>query len=134
VPSVEFNVDGIPVSYQSTNSLLRAGYRAKIQAEAGKAMAGLRPWTVRVGLEMWILTVADVAPENDNVLKLVRDALQGVVYVNDRQVHRDRVLRHDLQMPVTLPGLPDRLAALATRGQPFIYVRVNTDVPWAVIA
>jgi hypothetical protein len=114
--------------------VLKAGFVANIRAEAAKEMGGALPWGADLQLDMWIFSIGGAAPDNDNVLKLVRDALEGVVYVNDRQVKRDRVIHHDLLVPVMLPGLPRRLAALATRGEPYIYVRLDTDVPWSVIS
>jgi crossover junction endodeoxyribonuclease RusA len=135
VPTVEFHVDGIAVSHQSRNRARKIRYIQDVRAAAEKAMAGVVPWPDKLRLTLWILTIGSVAPvDNDNVLKLVRDALEGIVYVNDGQVRQDNVWCHDLHEPVRLHGIPGGLAALATRGAPFIYVRLTTNVDWTVIA
>lgn len=95
--AVRFTVPGEPVTWKrarrgphgSYTDPKDAAHREKIRAYARNA--GLRrPFTGRVRLDVAILTSLDPLDERvgdrDNYEKAIKDALQGIAFLNDRQV------------------------------------------------
>jgi crossover junction endodeoxyribonuclease RusA len=133
MPSVEFVVRGVPVSAQSKAKELKAAYRRKVIEAARDSMGILEPFDTAVRLMLAIFSEGGILPDVDNVLKLVQDALQGVVYVNDRWVDDHSTYRRSLDEPLTVVGTSELLVRTLTQGTSFIYVCVTTDINRAVI-
>jgi Holliday junction resolvase RusA-like endonuclease len=64
------------------------------------------------------------AIDGDNLLKPIQDALQGVVYANDRQVIQAEVRHLDIDDPVRVRYMPSALALAFSDGRPFVHVEV----------
>ncbi len=134
MPSVEFIVRGIPVSAQAKNTQIKQAYRTRVVHAAQAAMNGGNPFDGRVQLDLKVFSADGTLPDGDNVIKLVQDALQGVVYGNDRQVRNTSIMIRSTGEPVQLVGVSPALAAELVTGDPIMYVRVTTDVDWSVIS
>lgn len=63
--------------------------------------------------------------DNDNMLKPIQDALQGVVYANDAQITDTSVRKTNLDHPMTVRGMSRVLAEGFCRGDEFLYVKVE---------
>lgn len=95
-----FTVPGNPVSMNNAFPTGRNGrrftsreYQAWKKAVAAHALAaGIRPieGPVRVAL---LIAFSSRRPDLDNAIKPVLDALTGVAYMNDRQVHELHALK-----------------------------------------
>ncbi|MGW5160215.1 RusA family crossover junction endodeoxyribonuclease [Nonomuraea wenchangensis] len=133
MPSVEFIVDGVPVSAQTKNQALKAAYRKKAAQYAQDAMSGLSPYAVPVRLDVKMFLLRGMQPDNDNVTKLLQDILEGIVYENDRQIHDTVLMRRDIDEPFRLIGVSPLLARALTGNHPFMYVRVTTEIDRTVI-
>jgi crossover junction endodeoxyribonuclease RusA len=134
MPSVEFVVSGMPVSSQAKDLALKAAYRRAVVEAAQVAMGTLEPFATPVLIFLAIFGEGGVRPDGDNVAKLVQDALQGIVYVNDRQIDDTIIRRRGVEEPIIVAGTPELLACTLARGASFMYVEVTTDVNRAVIA
>jgi Holliday junction resolvase RusA-like endonuclease len=68
-------------------------FKAAVQKAAQEAMRGCFPMSgpIVVLLDFWFKTTAN---DIDGPVKLVLDALQGIVYLNDRQVVSLSVAKH----------------------------------------
>jgi len=66
--------------------------------------------------------------DNDNMLKPIQDALQGVVYANDDQVTDTVVRKTYLDGRFKVRGMSVVLAQGFARGVAFLYIRVE-DAP-----
>jgi Holliday junction resolvase RusA-like endonuclease len=64
------------------------------------------------------------AIDGDNLLKPIQDALEGVVYVNDRQVIQAEVRHLDIDDPVRVRYIPSELALAFSDGRPFVHIEV----------
>ena len=63
--------------------------------------------------------------DTDNLIKPVQDALQGVVYVNDRQVKDGLSNRRNIDGRFRVRFMSPQLAAAFSRGEEFIHIRVS---------
>jgi Holliday junction resolvase RusA-like endonuclease len=64
------------------------------------------------------------AIDGDNLLKPIQDALQGVIYGNDRQVIVAEVRHLDIDDPVRVRYMPSELALAFSDGRPFVHIEV----------
>ena len=134
MPSVEFIVDGVPVSAQTKNEALKAAYCKKVGQSAQNAMSGLPLYAGPVHLDARIFLLRRIRPDIDNVAKLLQDILEGIVYHNDRQIY-DTVLKvRDMDEPFRMMGVSPLLAQALTGNSSFMYVRVTTEIDRTVIA
>ena len=123
---VEFVIIGIPLSSQA-RPVSRARWQATVRAAAIVAWGNDAP----VGdsnLELLVAYFHDAVGgniDNDNMVKPVQDALNGVVYVDDRQLTDTRLLRRPLADVKLMAPSPDVAGAIAV-GSDFILVRVRT--------
>ena|SRR5438105_1924821 len=129
MPIVEFTVEGPPVSHQSKNKLALGTWKALVRAEAAKAwpqapMKGVLKCTI-----MNFFEGPNAPLDDDNMVKPIRDAMNGVVYDDDSQI------RHSAHAQTSIDGsFPIRrvskviLNAFHT-GKPFVYVRVEDAPP-----
>ena len=63
--------------------------------------------------------------DNDNMLKPIQDALNGLVYVDDRQITDTQVRKTNLDGSFRVRGMSPILAAAFTRGSEFLHVRIE---------
>jgi crossover junction endodeoxyribonuclease RusA len=63
--------------------------------------------------------------DNDNIMKPIRDALQGVVYRNDRQIKDDRFRYRDLNRWFKIRRMSPVLTLALTKGTEFLHVKIE---------
>lgn len=66
-------------------------------------------------------------------MKLIQDALQGVVFANDNQVHDHRVSRRSTDEPFVVARASRLVVEKLIDDLPFVYVFVTTDIRREVI-
>ena len=85
-PAYEFCVVGRPVSAQAENRLLLQRWKAAVTAAATAAWPpNQRPFDGDVELRVIHYSERRIA-DRDNLIKPIQDALQSIVYMNDKQV------------------------------------------------
>ena len=90
-PAFEFQVRGPAVSAQAKNKRLLEAWRVRVAAAARAAWPDSEPTAAR-DVEVYISEFSEFATrDRDNMAKPVLDAMQGVVYENDRQIKMLRV-------------------------------------------
>ena len=124
---VEFVLPGPPISNQQSTARGKANLaRWRAQVESAARVAWVRPplaSAVRVTLINFHL--ADKPPVDvDNMSKPVRDAMNGLVYVDDRQVRQAEIVHLRLTTPIVVPGTSRVLVDAVWAGIEFVYVRV----------
>lgn len=123
----ELIVAGPPVSHQTRHRARLQAWIATVRREA------LRRWPpdqppVAGRLKITVVYYHDairVRLDNDNMLKPIQDALQGVVYANDAQITDTSVRKTNLDHPMTVRGMSRVLAEGFCRGDEFLYVKVE---------
>ena len=63
--------------------------------------------------------------DNDNMMKPIRDALEGIVYRNDRQIKEDRFRYRDLNGRFRVRGMSLVLAHAFVRGTEFLHIKIE---------
>lgn len=123
----EFIVDGPPVSHQTRNTArLRAWQQAVRTAAVQRWPAGTTPIAERLRFSVtYYHDGVSVRIDNDNLVKPIQDALNGLVYVDDRQITDTYVRKTDLNGSFRVRGMSPVLAEGFCRGNEFLYVRVE---------
>jgi Holliday junction resolvase RusA-like endonuclease len=123
----EFTVDGPPVSYQTRNPVrLRAWQQAVRSAAAQRWPANTVPVTVRLRFTVtYYHDGVTVRIDNDNLVKPIQDALNGLISVDDRQITDTHIRKTDLNGSFRVRGMSPVLAEGFCRGNEFLYVRVE---------
>jgi hypothetical protein len=83
---------------------------------------------VRVSLRFSVTYYHDgvsVRIDNDNLVKPIQDALNGLVYADDRQITDTYVRKTDLNGSFRVRGMSPVLAEGFCRGTEFLYLRVE---------
>jgi crossover junction endodeoxyribonuclease RusA len=122
-PDFEFCVYGRPISARSRSRLLLAEWRRHVRAAVlARWSAGQLPYAVAV------LRITHYAPkpvaDMDNLIKPVRDALQSILYVDDRVVQDVTGNWRKLDIPFRLRTLSPTLADAFGDGRPFMHIRL----------
>ena len=126
----EFSVVGKPISYQTKNKQNLKDWKIHVMETAKKVAAGWKPTGDRCQVTITHFYDADEwetgVPDSDNIVKPVRDALQGVIYVDDYQVSDFVSRRRSINAPFRIRGMSPALAYAFTRGDEFLYIRVES--------
>ncbi len=123
----EFIVAGPPVSHQTRSRARLQAWIATVRAEASRRWPlNQAPATSRLKITLvYYHDAVTVRLDNDNMLKPIQDALQGVVYVNDAQITDTSVRKTNIDQPMTVRGISRVLAEGFCRGDEFLYVKVE---------
>ena len=126
----EFSVVGKPISHQTKNKKALEAWKIQVWETAKKVVAGKKPTG-----ELCLVTIThffdaneweDGVPDSDNIVKPVRDSLQGVIFVNDYQISDFLSRRRSINAPFRIRGMSPALAYAFTRGDEFLYIRVES--------
>ncbi len=121
----EFTVSGSPISLQTNNRALLQSWKAKVRQTA---IANLPANTIpsREAVIVEIVYYYKSTPlDIDNIAKPILDALNLLVYIDDRQI-TDLIIRKRLLYPsLDNENLSPTIALALTENQPFISVKVE---------
>lgn len=124
----EFVIAGPPISQQTNNRILLQAWKEQVRREAAKRWPrGVAPVTTPTMLT--VVYFQDSPPmliDNDNFAKPIADALNGLVYVDDRYVTDTKIRRTQRAGKVRIRSLV--LASGFIFNRPFLYVKVE-DAP-----
>ena len=125
----EFIVGGPPVSHQSRNPGRLANWKDLVrQAAAIRWPIGTAP--IRIALKITVVYYHDgptVRIDEDNMLKPIQDALNGLVYEDDRQVTDALVRKTDLNGSFRVRGFSRVLADGFCGNREFLHVRIDAQ-------
>ena len=128
-PTFEFQVRGPPISAQAKNKQVLGEWKARVAAAARDAWPdGTGPMVGDV--EVHISEFSEFATrDRDNMAKPMLDAMQGLVYGNDRQVKALRVEWCDIDGAYVVRRMSPVVAAALSAGHEFLWVRVSVHAP-----
>ncbi len=129
----EFIVFGRPVSSQTRDKTRLRVWQAQVQQVAAKAWGDALPTEEAVHIQLTYYFDApngkeDMVPDSDNIVKPIREALRGVVYLHNHQVTDVVSRRRNLNSSFRIRGISPVLAAGFTRGSEFVHVKIE-DAP-----
>lgn len=129
MPHLEFTVPGPPVSHQTRDRANLGAWKATIRAEATRRWAGRPPLTGKLKCTICNFHEGDDASlDDDNMIKPIRDAMNGLVYVDDSQIRYSETIHISIDAPIKVRRASAVLLAAYSKGDEFLYVRID-DAP-----
>jgi hypothetical protein len=123
-PNFEFCVAGRPVSAQAENRILLQNWKARV-AVAARAAWPASNQALSCDLELRVTYYSERRiADQDNLLKPIQDALQGLVYENDRQIKDTMSNWRDINARFVIRNVSLPLAVAFSNGDPFLHVRI----------
>jgi hypothetical protein len=122
-PLFEVCVHGQAFSAQSGNRTRLDAWKRRIIAISAAAWMPQSPLSGPVELHIFHYT-EELAADIDNLNKPIQDALQGVVFFDDRQVRLSRSGWRDINGVYRLRYISPALGAAFSDGRPFAHIRV----------
>jgi len=125
---LEFVLPGPPVSYQTSDKTNLKNWQATVKAKAQKTWTAA-PLTGKLKFLLINFHEGDKPPlDDDNMVKPIRDALNKVVYDDDRQIRYSETLHVPIDDPIKIRRASAILLAAYSKGDEFLYVRIE-DAP-----
>lgn len=125
----EFIIIGKPISHQTKDKQRLRDWKAKVRHVAENKWPHPHP----LGDSMQVIIThyydapngEDGVPDSDNIVKPVRDALNGVVYVDDYQITDFVSRRRNLNSSFRVKGMSSALAEGFCAGAEFLHVKIE---------
>jgi crossover junction endodeoxyribonuclease RusA len=125
MPLLELMVLGPPVSYQTKDKNNLKAWQALIKAEAGKVWTS-PPLTGKLKFMLINFHEGAVPPlDDDNMVKPIRDALNGLVYQDNRQIRYSETIQVSIDDPIRVRRASKVLLDAFAKGDEFLYVRIE---------
>lgn len=123
----EFTVNGPPVSHQTRHASRLYAWKQTVRAAAARSWpAETPPLTARLKFTLtYYHDGVSIRLDNDNLVKPIQDALNGLVYEDDRQITDTIVRKTDLNGSFRVRGMSFVLAEGFCRGNELLYVRIE---------
>lgn len=121
----EFIVAGTPISSQSANRERLRDWKQSVRQSARAAWSGplvREPIYLKV---TYFYVGFDGGLDNDNILKPIQDALEGVVFEDDHLVHIVTVIRCNLDREFAVPTTSRNVVQALERRRDFVHVVVD---------
>lgn len=128
---LEFVVLGPPISNQQSTPQGRANLVAWSAMVAGEAQDQWAKPLLKGDLKAIIINFyAGNRPsvDVDNMSKPILDAMQGIVYENDRQIVQAEIAHLKIDAPCSIPRVSKILVNALQSGSQFVYVRLEDPV------
>lgn len=128
---LEFVAPGPPISNQQNTPLGKSNlgnWKATIR---GQAQCRWAPPLLSGPLKGVIINFHDGSRPSvdvDNMSKPIFDALEGVVYVDDRQIRQAQIAHLEIDAPFTIVGVTKIIVDSLQAGLQFVYVRIEDPV------
>lgn len=124
----EFFVEGVPVSLQNKGRRSLREWKGLVRQ---RYEMHLLPghWATESGVFVTIFYFPDARMEGDidNIVKPILDAMNGTLYMDDRQVERVVVQKFEPGRMQTFINPTEVLASTLERERPIVYIRVDTE-------
>jgi Holliday junction resolvase RusA-like endonuclease len=129
MPHIEFTVLGPPVSYQTKDKANLNTWKAAIRDEAAKHWGAKPPLTGKLKCMIYNFHEGDSASlDDDNMVKPIRDAMNGLVYKDDSQIRFSETIHISIDAPIKVRRATTVLLVAYSKGDEFLYVRID-DAP-----
>ena len=126
----EFIVSGKPISHQTKDKKRLQAWKDKVRQAAKVCWKADAP--LGSSLRVVITHYYDVGagdesgvPDSDNIVKPIRDALNGVIYADDYQITDFLSRRRNLNSSFRVKGMSPTLAEGFCKGEEFLHVLVE---------
>jgi Holliday junction resolvase RusA-like endonuclease len=123
---LEFTVPGPPISHQSRNRAVLEAWRKTVRDAAARCWGN--PPVSGLSLKITVSYYHEgesVRIDNDNMVKPVQDALNGLVYADDRQITDTIVRKTSIDGLFRVRGYSLVLLAALARGDAFLHIVID---------
>jgi crossover junction endodeoxyribonuclease RusA len=125
MPHLEFVVHGPPISYQTRDKANLRAWQAKIKSEAARTWT-LPPLTGKLKFIAYnVHEGEEPSVDDDNMVKPIRDALNKLVYEDDRQIRQSETYHIPIDDPIKIRGASAIFLAAYSKGDEFVYIRIE---------
>jgi hypothetical protein len=132
VPLLEFTVPGPPVSQLTKDKPSLRAWRDVIRAAAAAIWGGTLPLVTQVQCTIINFHEGHQASlDDDNMVKPIRDALNKLVYLDDRQITTSETRQVCIDAPLRIRRASAVLLAAFATGEEFVYIRID-DAPQVI--
>jgi crossover junction endodeoxyribonuclease RusA len=122
---IEFTFEGPPLSLQSKNKTRKRAYKQNIENTARQILPpGFQPSSESLQIIITYYYEGDT-PDIDNIIKPIQDALNGVVYVDDKQIEDIRSRKKDINGSYRIRNTSLCLLKAFGEGKDFIHVKID---------
>lgn len=130
---VEYVIVDIPVSNQATNRPALKAWQTPVRDAAAAAWATAHPGGALLTGDLKAVIVNfhqgdEPTLDVDNLSKPILDAMQGAVYVNDRQVRQAEFAHVRIDAPFVIVRVSKLIVEAVQAGRDFVYVRIEDPV------
>lgn len=131
---IEFLVDGVPLSFQSTRASSKIRWKEKVRAASWSALPeGHFATETQLAATLFYFPAEAMQGDVDNIIKLVLDALCQHIYLDDAQIDRVVVQKFEPGRLFPFESPSPRLAEAVGAPKPILYVRLS-DKPFEELA
>lgn len=122
---LEFTIEGPPVSHQTHDRANLRLWKEMVRSKAAEQWAG-PPFAGAVKFVLMNFHEGPQAPlDDDNLVKPIRDALNGLVYVDDRQITQAEHAQTSIDGFFQIRGVSRTVLEGFHTGKEFVYVRIE---------
>jgi len=122
---LEFTVEGPPVSHQTKDRTNLAAWKGTVRNAAAKLWTAA-PTAAAVKFVVMNFYAGPKAPlDDDNMAKPIRDALNGLVYEDDKQITHAEHSQTSVDAFFRIRGVSKVILEAFHRGKEFVYVRIE---------
>ncbi len=122
---VEFTVKGPPVSHQTNDRANLQAWKKAVRDEVAKCWSGL-PMSGPVKFVLMNFYEGAQPPlDDDNMAKPIRDALNGLIYQDDKQITHAEHSQTSIDAFYQIRGVSRVILDAFHRGKEFVYVRIE---------
>lgn len=124
-PHLEFTIEGTPVSHQTALRANLQAWKARLRLRAS-SLWNFLPLTGKLKFTLIHFHEGNLAPlDDDNMVKPIRDALNKLVYDDDRQITYSVTIQVGISAPVVAREGSRAILEAYHAGEPFLYIRVE---------
>jgi crossover junction endodeoxyribonuclease RusA len=131
---IEFLVYGTPVSFQADRAESRTQWKDRVKAASRLAIPDFHfASDARMAVTLYYFPDGPMPGDVDNIVKLVLDALNAHIYIDDRQVERVVVQKFEPGNAFKFTSPTSAILEAVEGRKPVLYVRVS-DKPFEELA
>ncbi|MGI4742393.1 MAG: RusA family crossover junction endodeoxyribonuclease [Janthinobacterium lividum] len=125
---IEFTFEGPPLSLQSKKSSRKRAYKEMVEKAARAAL----PDDFLISSDKLEIKITyyfeGEAPDVDNIIKPIQDALIGVIYIDDKQIADTRSRQKDINGSYKIRNSSACLLQAFGCGKDFIHIKIDAHV------
>ena len=131
---IEFVIRDTPRSHQSKNNRAKELWKQKVGEIASTYVKTLRDFLFiddrPLAATIFYFPPTEMQGDVDNIVKLIIDGMDKIVYPSDRLIERVIVQKFEPGIEVVFHSLTPTLEQALETDPPVIYIRIDDDLSW----